>query len=383
MRLLATGDLHIAAGPRFHECQRVLNAVIDIAQDQRPDVILIPGDIYDAATTPDERNFAAHFVSGLANMAPVLICQGNHDRRRDLVILSKLKAKYPIAVQEAAGIHNFAGISAFEPTAVVAAVAWPSRASIAAMLGTPVVSETIDDTAREMLRNVFRGLGAQLAKGRGAKILMGHFMVNGSVTTSAQPLIGCELNIGLEDLALAGADIVIMGHIHQSSQAWDHEGVPTLYTGSPWRQSYGEPEEKSVLVAEFDGAQLASWSRIPTPAQPMLLLEGTYSDGRLAVDIPPDVATADIRLRYHVSDAERVAAALAAKDLRADLLSRGASVVTPEPIVEVATRCRAPEVARAATLEGQLKARWDRRGETAERQASQMARLERLKEMVA
>ena len=87
---------------------------------------------------------------------------------------------------------------------------------------------------------------------------------------------------------------------------------------------------------------------------------------------------ADIRVRYKVTDADRAAGAMAARDLRTSLLAAGAADVKVEADVEVVGRVRAPEVAAAPTVEGRLRARMARRGEGAEKTARQVARLAEL-----
>lgn len=370
LRLMATGDNHFRVGARFAECVRVHEWIAAEVARRKPDVFLLTGDLYDADSVPDDRSAAAAFHDAVAAVCPIVEAQGNHGRRRDLRILARqAHGRHPVIVEEAAGVHYVAG-------AAIAAVAWPERASVEAMVGRPVPTETTDNVARELMRNVLRGLGLQMDGHQGPRILMGHFMVDGSVTTGGQPLIGAELNLGLADLAMARAQVVVMGHIHLP-QRWDYMGTPMLYGGSPYRMGYGEPEDKSILYVEIEGDTVRV-ERIATPARPMHLLAATYADGNLAVAVPATVRDADIRVRYKVTDADRAAGAMAARDLRTSLLAAGAADVKVEADVEVVGRVRAPEVAAAPTVEGQLRARMARRGEGAEKTARQVARLAEL-----
>ncbi len=412
-KTLSSGDNHFHVGSRFSECVRVHAWIAEETSRLRPDVFLIPGDLYDADSTPDERSAAASFVGAVAEVCPVILVQGNHGRRRDLRILGKLRARHPVIIEEAAGVH-------FVGDAAIAAVAWPDRASIAAMLGRGVPAETIDAKARAMMGEVFAGLGDTLRRHRGPKVLTGHFMVDGALKGEGQPLRGAELAIGVDYFAQAHADIVIMGHIHKA-QGWTVAGeplcaacgdvvpytgpaghmaggrscrarpgrwcepsaarhpVPVLYTSSPYRVTYGEAaDEPSILYAEIDDGK-AAWTRLPTPARQMHLLRGIYLDGRLDVRVPETVRDADIRLRYDVPAAERAAGAIAAAELKGRLLAAGAADVQVEAVPEVLVRVRSPEVAAATTIEGQLQARWKLRGASPETQARLAAKLAELR----
>lgn len=373
--IMATGDDHFRTGPRFSECGRVHTWIAGEVAERRPDLFLLTGDLYHADSTPDERSAAADFLTAVASVCPVVLVRGNHDRRRDLRILARLATKHPVTVEEGAAVHHVAGVA-------VAAVAWPDRASIAAMLGRAVPAETTDAAARAMMIETFTRLGDELAQHQGPRLLMGHFMLGGACTEAGQPIRGAELALRLEDFAHTRAHAVIMGHVH-AGQAWSLPGgEPVIYAGSPLRHDYGEPGPKSILTMTLDDTGVVAWSRIPTPARPMHLLRGTYDRGTLTMNVPDDVAGADVRLRYDVPDAHRVAAAMAAQELRARLLAQGAADVKVDPVPDVVVRVRSPEVAAETTREGQLRARWALRGVPEDRQARLMAKYERVKAAV-
>lgn len=358
MKVLASGDLHIEEGPRWHECVRVLDWVAMCVEHERPSVFLIPGDIYDQASTPTERVYAASWVQRIAQVCPVIIVKGNHDRPLDLEILGRLEARHPITIEERAGVHLIEGIA-------FGCVAWPNRATLAAALGTPMDGETLDTHAREALRAVLNGIREQWSELHMPKVLVGHFMVDGSVTSVGQPLIGSELNVGLEDLALAEAHIVVMGHIHKP-QSWDAAGTPVIYTGSPFRTAFGEIEEKSILRVEWPmgtatGAR--SWERIRTPARQMVLVEADWTPDGFKGNFPIEAEAADAEVRFRFSfDADQREAARAAADAwKAELLSLGAYSVKLEERVITKTRARVPEIAAASTVADKLQALWQAR----------------------
>lgn len=401
MKLIASGDHHFhVRGGRWDECTRVHDWIGDLVEAEQPDLFLSGGDIYETGSTPEEREAVAAWLKRIADVCPVVIARGNHDRRLDVALMRRIKAAHPIVVEERCSVHFVGG-------AAVATVAWPSTASVAVMLGdSPAPRES---TEGEMLRAVLRGLGATMADKRAGglpRILLGHFMVDGSMTSNGQPLIGQELRVGLEDLGLSGADLTLMAHIHLLQEwSWQHADgrtMPIVYTGSPYRTAYGELETKSVVLAEFAGPHLLRWERIPTPCQPMVLFDGCFENGQLDVEagygfagdlalvVPsPDIPGqpgADVRVRYEVAADQREAARVAAEEFRRELLDKWyAARVTLEPVVRPATRQRTPAIAAAKTLPEKLQALWKARGEdiTAEREARVLAKLNTLEESAA
>lgn len=373
MKLLAAGDLHWTARRRYDECKKVHWFMVDVARDEGVDVFVCPGDVYDGASTPEEREAVAAWLTAMAEVCPVLVIKGNHDRPTDLALMRRLSTKHPIVVEEAAAVHVIAG-------AAIACMAWPERSNLLAAAQAPS-SELVDLTAQVLLRNVLLGLGNQLAAHDGPRILAGHFMVDGSVTSVGQPLIGQSMNVALSDLALAGADMVLMSHIH-APQEWRYGTMQALYTGSPYRTAYGEVEAKSVTLVEYEGAELVGWRRIETPCAPMFLLEDEWGIddetgqpgwlcGWNGAPASSGYKGAEIRLRYQV-DADRRAEALAsAEAFKARLVELGAVDVKVDPEVKPVGMARAPEVAAAATIPDKLRALWKTRGTTPDARRSE------------
>lgn len=354
-RFIATGDNHFDQHSRFDETIRVHGWIADLVERERPDVFLCGGDIYERASTPIERAAVVAWVSIIADVCPVVITKGNHDKARDLEILAHLATRHPIVVEETCGVHFVAG-------AAIAAMAWPSRASLMAYGGGESRADVNED-ASTALRNVLRQMGTELEAHNGPRILLGHLMIDGSVTSSGQPMIGETMNVPLEDVALAKAEISIAAHIHLP-QAWEHDGRPILYTGSPTRNTFGELEEKSIVLGTFEGSRLVLWERIPTPTTPMVHADAVVDgeNGTISLvetDPPLDVVGAEVRLRYRVpADCQEMGKRLVS-DLKAKLIGYGAVSVETEPDVIAITRARAPEVALAKSLEDKLGAYWE------------------------
>lgn len=368
MKFIATGDLHWAERSRLPECERIHAFILELLAEHKPDGFLCGGDVYDAASTPRERSLVAKFFQAAAQVCPVLIVKGNHDRPLDCALLARLKSKHPIVVEEGAGVHRIGN-------AMIAAVAWPERQSILAWsrargLEPNAVEESV-------LQNILRGLGAELHAHAGPKLALGHFMVDGARVSTGQALLGQPLRVSLTDLSLLQAPVVLMSHVHKP-QAWTHGDMQAVYMGSPYRTSYGELEDKSVTLVEFarDFSRTpVVYARLPLPCANMYLMEAEWErdvllgEHALMFSASVDAGArskafehAEVRLRYTVDPDQREAAHAAAEQWRQKWLQLGAADVQLDPCVRTSVRARAPEVAKAVTLPDKLAALWNARG---------------------
>lgn len=363
-RIAIIADSHWDEHSRFEECQRIHSWMARDMAERGVDLLLHAGDVYERKSTPRERLAVAAWLTSVAELRPVVIVRGNHDAVGDLALLGKLDTRHPITVEETAAVHVVAGVA-------VGCLAWPRRAELLARAGES--HGATEDAARLALQNVVRGLGQEMEEHAGPRILLAHAMVRGSVTSTGQPLVGCDMELGLEDLSHAGAHLVALGHIHMGQEWETVDGAPVVYPGSPRRSNFGELEAKGYLVATFDGAKLLHIERVETPATPMILVEGRMVDSEceqtlvafrtMALDERPAVSGAEVRLRYHVAADERELGRQNAQLWRETFDREGAVHVQVEEVVIPTTRARAPEVAAATGVGEQLRALWAARGD--------------------
>lgn len=251
-RLLHIGDIHLrSTSDRNVFTLRALDQVIAYAMqsdaDRKISGVLIPGDLYDARSTVEDRNALAPRIKQLANLAPVFICYGNHDAPGDLEILAKLKASYPIFVADRPQV-----ITARAATGEMLAVAclpYPTRAGLsAAGVAKGDVSQAADDLLDLVMIQLSIELKGLLAGGY-VPAFIGHVNVSGSRTSSGQPNAGHEVEINVRHLDRLGDIYKGLNHIH----------VPQFiagahYAGSVCRLNYGETEEKSVIIVDIEEA---------------------------------------------------------------------------------------------------------------------------------
>lgn len=373
MRVAIIADSHFTERSRFAECIRIHEWIAETVAELDVHLVLHSGDVFDAKSTPTERRAVADWLTAVADVAPVVIVRGNHDALTDLQIMSRLRTHHPIIVEEAAGVHV---VETAVGPAAVACLGWPRKAELLTRVSAGVDSST---AASEALRAVLTGMGAELAEHDCPRILLTHAMVSGSRTSTGQPLVGCDLELGISDLALARPHFGALGHIHMG-QDWTQGDVPFVYPGSPRRTAFGETEAKGFVLANFEwfdgeldgedapGARWAceGWDIIDTPATTMLLLEAEWdaaSGTLVGTHRLTDIDGAEVRLRYSVTPDQRDAARARAEEYRTTALARGAIVVKLEERVEASVRARAPEIAQAKTLTDKLRAYWAAKGE--------------------
>lgn len=386
MKIFHASDHHWNHLSRWAECVRIHWWIAGKVREEKPALFISTGDVYERASTPEERLAVAEWYAMIADVCPVVVVKGNHDVHRDCQLLARLRTRHPLIVEERAAVHVIAGVA-------VAAVAWPERQHL--LTHARDHGADPDILAHEALQHVFRGLAAELDKHKGLpRVAAGHFMVDGCVTSVGQPLIGRPMHVSLADLALLNCDIVLMGHIHKP-QDWKHGGVPMVYAGSPYRTAYGETEDKSIVQVEFglvkplddrEPEQLMRWKRIPTPCAPMYLIQENWSregDDSYCFDAGPEawvpfeapdndpnlvlpLSGAEIRMRYTVDHEQQVPARVEAEKWKAQFELAGAADVQIEPVVTTTTRARAPEIAAAKTLADKLAALWKARDTTPE-----------------
>jgi len=358
LRGLASGDHHFNVHSRLDECVRVHHWMVGLAHSERVDLFLSGGDVHERLSSIAEREAVDHYLLGMASVCPVLITRGNHDRPGDLLGYQRLSSAHPIIVEERAGVHHIAG-------AAIAAVAWPERTTLVDASWSP---DEVELRTREALQGVLRGLGDELERHAGPRILLGHFMVDGSKVSTGQRLEGLPINVGLTELALARASLGLMSHVHMP-QAFDVGGNPHVYMGSPYRTDFGQLEKKTVRLFEFDDDRLVMLEEIETPATPMVHLEDQWgfdvakqADGWLytlhGYEGPEGVRGAEVRFRYYVQAHKREAAREQAELVARQLEDEGALVVKTEVVIQHDERARTPEIGRAESVVDKLPLHW-------------------------
>lgn len=354
-RVALVGDTHKDESSRSNEHDSIMHWIGKDAAQRGVDLFLHSGDVWERRSTSRERIDVADYWRQWTEHAPGVVVGGNHDDMLDIEWIGRLRTKHPLHAMTRPGLVSVAGCQ-------VACLPWPRKAHMLAQIGN-VSREESDKLAVEHLRNILRGLG-QSFDATGPRLFLGHVQMRGSrISVSQPPLTGCDFELGLDDLRPVGAQFYALGHIHMGEgNEWDIDGAPAAFPGSPRRCNYGETEPKGYIIIEFnDAGELSGWERVATPATPMLHLEGQWDEVENTLRVEWDesaVQGAEIRLRFSVPKDRSSHAWSLAQDYKRAILECGAQSVKVEAVPVVVKRARAPEVAKALSMDEKVAAHW-------------------------
>jgi len=276
MRFAHISDLHI--GKRLHEVSLledqayILEEIRKILRDERPDAVLIAGDIYDkSAPSAEAVRLFDEFLSGLASDGQsVFVISGNHD--------SAARVAYGGRIMERSGVHLSA--PAYEggvrPVTLTDGHG-PVDIYLLPFIKPVHVSLAFPDEKIESYTDALRVAVEKMPiDPRRRSVLVTHQFVTGAVRSDSE-----EVSVGgldnVDAAVFAPFSYVALGHIHRPQNI----GSPRVrYSGTPLKYSFSEAgDEKSVTMAELDGKGEVSLRTVPlTPKRDLRELKGTYEE---------------------------------------------------------------------------------------------------------
>lgn len=275
MKLFHLSDLHI--GKRVNEFSMIedqkyiLTQILYAADQEKPDGILISGDVYDRTIPTAEavQVFDAFLTRLSEQKIPAFIISGNHDSAERLAFGSSLMGKSgiyfskvydgtveKIPMQDAYGTVWIYLLPFLRPSTIRHAL--PERAEEVQSAADAVRIALEQTKIDEKERNV----------------LLAHQFVTGAKRCDAE-----ELQVGDVDQIpaelFASFEYVALGHIH-SPQKVGRETV--RYCGAPLKYSFSEAgQEKSITVVELKEKGSVDLRTIPLkPLHDLRKIRGTY-----------------------------------------------------------------------------------------------------------
>ena len=273
MKLLHLSDLHI--GKRVNEYSMlkdqkyILSQILDIADEEKPDAVLIAGDVYDKNMPGGDAVLLFDwFLTELSDRKiSVLLISGNHDSPERLSFARKLLWESRIHISEVYrgkvekvtkedeyGEVCFYLIPYLKPSAV--RQYFPEEEITDYESAMAVVLKSLDlDPAK---RNV---------------LLVHQFLTGADRSDSEEVSVG-----GLDDISAGlfdSADYVALGHLHRPQQVL-RETV--RYAGSPLKYSFSEADhKKSVTLVELKekGNAIINTKEL-VPLRDMRKIKGSY-----------------------------------------------------------------------------------------------------------
>ena len=277
MKLIHLSDLHL--GKRVNEFnmledqEYILTKILNVIDEEKPDAVLIAGDIYDKAVPSAEAvQLFDDFLCRLQAKCPqIFVISGNHDSPERIAFASRLI--------EASGVHLSPVYNGrIEPHVLhdeygevliyMLPFVRPSHVRRALEAASDEQIVTYTDAIRAALRQA----GPDPEK---RCVLVAHQFVTGASRTESEDISVGGLD-NVDASVFAGFDYVALGHIHRA-QNIGTSGV-IRYCGTPLKYSFSEAkDEKTVTIVDLGKKGEVSVRTAPlTPKREMREIRGTY-----------------------------------------------------------------------------------------------------------
>ena len=275
MKLIHLSDLHL--GKRVNEFsmledqQYILTEILQIIDREKPDGVMIAGDVYDKSVPSAEAvALLDDFLVRLAKRdLQVFLISGNHDSPERMAFSGRLMAQSgvhlapvydgkvsPITLTDNYGPVNLYLLPFLKPAHVRRC--FPEREIL---------------TYTDALAAAIEAMGVDPAQ---RNVLVTHQFVTGAARCDSEEIsVGGTDNVDVS--VFEPFDYVALGHIHGPQQV----GRETVrYCGTPLKYSFSEAKhQKSVTVVELGEKGAVSVRTVPlTPMRDLAELRGTYEE---------------------------------------------------------------------------------------------------------
>lgn len=275
MKFLHLADLHLGKrvnGFSMLEDQaHILRQILAILDDERPDGVLIAGDVYDKSVPSVE---AVELLDGFltelrARGVPVLLISGNHDSPERLAFGGRVMDSCGIHIS-----HVYDGVLA--PVTLQDAFG-PVHVWLLPFVKPAHVRRWFPDADIESYTDAVAEAVAHMDIDTAARnVLVTHQFVTGGARSGSE-----ELSVGGTDNVDSGVfapfDYVALGHLHGAQQI----GRPTIrYAGSPLKYSFSEARQhKSVTVVTLgEKGDVQVRTVALTPLRELREIRGSYDE---------------------------------------------------------------------------------------------------------
>ncbi len=276
MKFFHISDLHLGKylnDYKLYEDQKfVLGEIIDVAVKEKPDAVLIAGDVYDRAAPSGEAvTLFDSFITKLAELnISAFIISGNHDScerlsfgsdimKRSGIYLSKAYSgqPQPVSLKDEYGEVRVYLLPFVRPSSIRSVAPDEQIDSYTDAIGYAVKQMNPDTT----LRNV----------------IVSHQFVTGAQSSGSEESIVAGGLDNVDVKAYDGFDYVALGHIHGAQSV----GRPTVrYCGTPLKYSASEiNQNKSLTIVEMKEKGRVDVREVPlVPLWDLVEIKGRYED---------------------------------------------------------------------------------------------------------
>lgn len=275
MKFLHLADLHI--GKRYNEFsliedqKYILDEVLEIADGEKPDGVIIAGDIYDKSVPSAEAvELFDRFLNALAERGvQVFAISGNHDSAERIAFGAKLMTRSgvhvspvycgevaPVVLRDKFGEVNIYLLPFIKP------------ATVRRFFEGEKI-ENYNDALKAAVRAMHVNTGAR-------NVLVAHQFVTGASHSGSEEFVVGDLgNVDAE--VFAPFDYTALGHVHGAQNVVSER---VRYSGTPLKYSLTEAKgEKSVTVVELKAKGDLTVRTVPLkPYRDVVEIKGTYEE---------------------------------------------------------------------------------------------------------
>ena len=286
MKILHTSDWHVGkrlmGRERLAEQAEVLDEIIELCENEKIELVLIAGDVFDTYTPQAEAEEL--FFSKIKKVAgkdrAVLIISGNHDdgvRLSAVSPLSQEQGVYIVGNSRAAISTSFQDRKTHPTSSGKGYVVFENERGEKAFIATlPYPNEARFKEEKSELSYVERMKGwiDEGVKGNTEKlpsILLAHIFVAGGKVSDSEREIDLGGARALPIEALPSTDYIALGHLHKKQKMG---GNHCYYSGSPLQYSFDERADKGVKVFDLTKNGVENLRDIPlTKGKKLVRLE--------------------------------------------------------------------------------------------------------------
>jgi exonuclease SbcD len=275
MKFIHLSDLHL--GKRLNEYsliedqEYILKSILKIIDDEKPDGVLIAGDVYDKSIPSAEAVMLFDsFLTSLAERSlHVFVISGNHDSMERLSFGSRLMENSgihisrcydgniePVTLTDGYGRVNVYLLPFVKPSQVRVTLKNDELNSYTEALQAAVEQMNVDTSERNLL--------------------ITHQFVTGSERSESEDIsVGGTDNVDAS--VFSDFDYVALGHLHKPQNCGSNR---IRYCGTPLKYSFSEArDEKSVTVLTMGEKGVNDVRTVPlTPMRDMHEIKGTYEE---------------------------------------------------------------------------------------------------------
>jgi exonuclease SbcD len=249
----------------------ILQKIVVLAKEHKPDAALIAGDVYDKAMPAVEAvQLLDRFLVWLNELGiAIFIVSGNHDnaervafgaellKNSNVHIVRSYNGKInPVTLSDEHGDIHIWMLPYLKPSIVHRHFSDKDIVTYSDAISAALGGAKLDTSARN--------------------VLIAHQFVTGAITSESEEIfVGGSENV--DGSLFDDFDYVALGHIHRPQQI----GRETLrYSGTPLKYSFSEASHtKSVTVVDMGGKGEAAISELPLePLREMREIRGTYNE---------------------------------------------------------------------------------------------------------